>query len=169
MSLALVAACAENRVIGRDGGLPWHLPADLARFRRLTIGHAVIMGRRTWESIGGRPLAGRRNLVVTSHPLTAPGVEAFASLEAALEAVRDDPEPCVVGGEGIYRAALPRATRIHLTRVHASPTGDTFFPEVEWSEWKLGFEERHEADARHACAFTFQTWERVREAPAPVP
>lgn len=164
MSLSLVAACGENRVIGRDGGLPWHLPADLARFRRLTIGHAVIMGRRTWESIGERPLAGRRNLVVTSRPLAGAGAERFPSLEAALAAVRDYPEPCVVGGEALYRAALPLATRIHLTVVHASPPGDTFFPEVEWSEWKLGFEERHEADARHAHAFTFQTWERVRAA-----
>lgn len=160
MSLALVAACAENRVIGRDGGLPWHLPADLARFRRLTTGHAVIMGRRTWESIGCRPLAARRNLVVTSRPLAGAGAEPFASVEAALEAVRDDPEPCVVGGEAIYRAALPRATRIYLTLVHAAPPGDAFFPELDWSEWKLAFEERHESDARHAHAFTFQTWER---------
>ena len=159
MSLALVAACSENDVIGRAGGLPWRLPEDLRRFRRLTTGHAVLMGRRTWESIG-RPLPRRRNLVLTRSPLRIDGVEIFASLKAALEAVSDDTEPFVIGGEALYRATLPRAGRIHLTRVHAEVEGDARFPEVDWSAWRLVFEERHEADERHDHAFTFQTWER---------
>jgi len=159
MSVALIAACAENRVIGRDGALPWRLPADLARFRALTMGHAIVMGRRTWESIG-RPLPGRRNLVVTSRPLERDGVECFSSLAGALEAASPDPEPFVIGGEALYRAALPLAARLHLTRVHAAPEGDACFPEVDWADWKLVFEERHDRDAQHAHAFTFETWER---------
>ncbi|HKJ25571.1 MAG TPA: dihydrofolate reductase [Myxococcota bacterium] len=160
MGLTLVVACAENRVIGRAGGLPWRLPDDLRRFRRLTTGHAVVMGRRTWESIG-RPLPERRNLVVTSRALEAPGVEAHASLDAALAAVADDdPEPCVIGGEALYAAALPAATRIERTLVHAEPEGDAFFPEVDWRAWRRTAAERHEADARHALAFTFETWVR---------
>jgi dihydrofolate reductase len=161
VSLALVVACGENRVIGRAGELPWRLPDDLRRFRELTMGHAIVMGRRTWESIG-RPLPGRRNVVVTRAHIDREGVETYTSLDAALAAVAGDPEPCVVGGEALYEAALPRATRLHLTRVHAAPEGDAFFPEVDWREWKLVFEERHEADARHAHAFTFETWERAR-------
>lgn len=161
MGVTLVVACAENRVIGRDGGLPWRLPDDLRRFRRLTTGHAVVMGRHTWESIG-RPLPERRNVVVTSRPLDATGVEAHASLAAALAAVADaDPEPCVIGGEALYAAALPLATRIERTLVHAEPEGDARFPEVEWSAWRRVFAERHEADQRHAHAFTFETWLRA--------
>ena len=159
MELALIAACAENRTIGRAGGLPWRLPADLGRFRRLTTGHAIVMGRRTWESIG-RPLPERRNLVVTSRPLDVGGVETFASLEAALDAVAADPEPFVIGGEALYRAALPRAARLYLTRVHAEIEGDAFFPEVDWSAWVRVAEESHAADARHAHAFRFETWQR---------
>lgn len=159
MSLALIVACAENRVIGRDGDLPWRLPDDLRRFRRLTTGHAILMGRRTWESIG-RPLPKRRNLVVTRARIERAGVETFTSLETALEAVADEAEPFVIGGEALYAAALPRATRIHRTLVRAEVEGDAFFPQVDWSAWNLRFDERHEADAEHAHAFHFQTWER---------
>jgi len=154
-----VAALAENRVIGRDGGLPWRLPDDLRRFRRLTTGHAVVMGRRTFESIG-RALPGRRNLVVTRRGLDAPGIETFASLEAALAAVADDPEPFVIGGEALYRAALPRAERLYLTRVEAEVEGDARFPEVDEEAFVLVSEERHETDERHAHAFRFEVWER---------
>ena len=160
MNLALVVACAENRVIGRDGDLPWRLPDDLRRFRRLTTGHAILMGRRTWESLG-RPLPERRNVVVTQARIEVAGVEAFSSLGAALEAVADDPEPFVIGGEALYAAALPQATRIHRTSVHAAVEGDAFFPEVDWKEWKRVFEEHHEADDQHAHAFSFETWERT--------
>jgi len=160
MGVTLVVAAAENRVIGRDGGLPWRLPDDLKRFRALTVGHAILMGRRTWESIG-RPLPGRRSHVVTRHPVDAPGVASHASLADALAAVADDPEPFVIGGEALYAAALPEADRIQRTLVHAEPEGDAFFPEVDWSAWKLVFREAHPADARHDHAFTFETWERA--------
>jgi len=160
VGLTLVVACAENRVIGLDGDLPWRLPDDLRRFRRLTTGHAILMGRRTWESIG-RPLPKRRNVVVTRSGVDAAGIESHASLEAALAAVAEDPEPFVIGGEALYTAALPEATRIERTLVHAEPEGDAFFPEVDWSAWKRVFEEDHAADARHEHAFTFETWERA--------
>jgi dihydrofolate reductase len=161
VGVTLVVACAENRVIGRDGGLPWRLPDDLRRFRRLTTGHAVVMGRHTWESIG-RPLPERRNVVVTRRALDVPGVETHTSLAAALAAVADDdPEPCVIGGEALYAAALPVATRIERTLVHAEPEGDARFPEVDWRAWRRVFAERHEADERHAHAFTFETWLRA--------
>lgn len=161
MSLALIVACAENRVIGRDGGLPWRLPDDLRRFRRLTTGHAILMGRRTWESIG-RPLPGRRNIVVTRATIDLPGIETFDTFDAALNAVAEDPEPFVIGGEALYAAALPRATRIHRTLVHGSVDGDAFFPDLDWGQWRRTFVEAHEADDRHAHAFSFETWERER-------
>ncbi|MBW2315974.1 MAG: dihydrofolate reductase [Deltaproteobacteria bacterium] len=160
MGLTLVVACAENRVIGRDGGLPWRLPDDLRRFRRLTTGHAILMGRRTWESIG-RPLPRRRNLVVTRAEINVPNVETHESLASALAATAVDPEPFVIGGEALYAAALPDANRIQLTRVHAEIEGDAFFPDVDWREWKLVADEPHAADERHAHAFTFETWERA--------
>ena len=160
MSVSLIAALDEDGLIGRDGALPWRLPADLRRFRHLTLGHAIIMGRRTFESIG-RPLDERRNLVLSRRTKRIEGVEVFDSLEAALAAVADDPEPFVIGGAALYAAALRRATRIHRTLVHAEPEGDAFFPEVDWSEWRRVFEERREADSRHAHAFTFETWERA--------
>ncbi len=163
MALSLIAACAENRVIGRDGDLPWRLPDDLRRFKRLTRGHAVIMGRRTWESLRGRPLPERRNLVVTRATIDVPGVETFRSLEAALASVADDPEPFVIGGEALYAAALPHADRVYLTVVHAEVAGDAFFPEVDWSGWKLVEDEPHPADERHAHDFHFRTF--VRELP----
>ena len=160
MGLTLIVACAENRVIGRDGGLPWRLPDDLRRFQQLTIGHAILMGRRTWESIG-RVLPGRRSVVVTRATIDVPGVETYTSLAAALAAVAEDPEPFVIGGEALYAAALPNATRIQRTRIHAEIEGDAFFPEVDWRDWRLVAEEAHPADARHAHAFTFETWEHV--------
>ena len=146
-------------MIGREGGLPWRLPADLRRFRALTTGHAILMGRRTWESIG-RPLPERRNFVVTSRPLDAAGVRTFASLGDALRAAADDDEPFVIGGERLYAEALTRATRIHRTLVHARPEGDAFFPEVDWREWTRTFSESHRADERNEFDFTFETWDR---------
>lgn len=135
--LALIVAMSLDRTIGRDGGLPWHLPEDLRRFRRLTLGHAVIMGRRTHESIG-RCLPGRRNIVLTRHPeRVLEGAEAAPSLEAALAlAWETDDEPWVIGGAEVYRAALPLATRIELTELLRTVPGDVFFPPLDegWVE-----------------------------------
>ena len=118
-TVSLVVAADEEGGIGRGGGLPWHLPADLKHFRALTMGKPVIMGRRTWESIG-RPLPGRRNVVVSRQPsLQVPGCEVAGSLDDALRLADDAAEACVIGGAEIYRLALPLADQIHLTRVHA--------------------------------------------------
>jgi len=135
--LALIAAVGTNRVIGVDGHLPWRLPEDLKRFKALTLGHPVIMGRKTHESIG-RPLPGRRNLVVSrQRGLTYAGCEVTSSLEEALALVHGtDPLPFVIGGEALYAAALPRATRLFLTEVPMAPQGDAYFPELDLAAWR---------------------------------
>ena len=158
MSEAAVAvvAMADNGVIGRGQGLPWHLPDDLRRFKTLTIGHTVLMGRRTFETIG-RALPGRRNLVLTRDPLwRAPGCEPFTTVEAAFDAAEGE-RLFVIGGAAVYRACWPRTGRIELTEVHAEVLGDTRLEGLERSEWRETARERHAADARHAHAFSFVT------------
>jgi dihydrofolate reductase len=160
----MIVAAAENGVIGREGVLPWHLPADLRRFKRLTTGHAVIMGRRTWESIGGKALPGRRNIVLTRRrDYAAQGADVVHDLDEALARAEGE-EVFICGGGGVYRAALPRAHRVYLTRVHAEPAGDATFPDLDPHHWRLTWEEKHEAPARDQPAFTFQTFERIRPA-----
>jgi dihydrofolate reductase len=156
--VALIAAVAENGVIGRDGALPWSLPADLRRFRELTTGHHVVMGRRTHASIG-RALPDRVNLVLTRHPeLVAAGCRAVGDLDGALRIARDagEREVFVIGGAAVYAAALPRATRIYLTRVGARLDGDVRFPELEPGRWREVSRELRPPDERnpHALAFT---------------
>ena len=164
MIVSLVAAMSENRVIGKEGGLPWRLPRDLQHFKRLTIDHTVIMGRKTFAEVK-RPLANRRNVVITRNPEFRPhGVTVVPSLEEALALGATEDEVFVIGGGEIYRLALPRADRIYLTVVHAVVEGDTYFPEFEGSAWVLENEERHEADAKHAYSFTFRTYSRIRGA-----
>lgn len=128
MKLALVAAIARNRAIGLDGKLPWHISEDLRRFKRLTTGYAVVMGRRTYESIG-RPLPNRRNVVVTSHIL--PAVETFPSLSQALDALSSEERVFVIGGGKLYAEALPKADELYLTLVEREVDADTFFPPYE--------------------------------------
>jgi dihydrofolate reductase len=160
LRLTIVAAIAGNGVIGRAGSLPWHLPDDLRHFKALTLGRPILMGRRTFESIG-RPLAGRRNLVLTrsAQPLP-PGTEAFNSLPSALQACALEPEVCVIGGVEVFRAALPLTDRLELTLVRATPEGDVFFPELELSRWREVARIEHAADERHAHAMTFVTLDR---------
>ena len=135
-ALVLVVAVSLNGVIGRDGGLPWHLPEDLKHFRRNTVGHAIIMGRKTWDSIG-RPLPRRRNIVVTRQlGLALEGCEVVHSLAEALQlAHTEDSEPRVIGGASLYREALPCATRLLITEVQQEVDGDTFFPHWNPEEW----------------------------------
>jgi dihydrofolate reductase len=160
--LSLVVAMARNRVIGRNNQLPWHLPAELAHFKRVTLGHPVVMGRRTYESIG-KSLPGRLNIVVTRNPdFRAPGCTVVASLEAAWKAAGDAAEVSVIGGTSLFRAALPIADRIHLTEVQADIPGDTFFPEFDRGEWVETEVARHGADERHAHAFRILLLERRR-------
>lgn len=132
--LAMIVAMTAERVIGKDGRVPWRLPEDMRHFKRTTMGHAIVMGRKTWQETG-RPLPGRRNIVVTSREIA--GVETHRTLEAALAAARaTDPEPFVIGGGELYRAALPSATKLVVSWVHGAHAGDTFFPEVDWTEWR---------------------------------
>ena len=154
-AVAIVVGMAENRVIGRDGDLPWRLPADMARFRSLTMGKPIVMGRRTHESIG-RALDGRRNIVVSRRPgYRSPGCTVVASLEAAFEAASGAAEAAVIGGAGIYEHALPFATRIHLTLVHASIEGDVRFPGIDPGEWREVARIERAADERNGYDMSF--------------
>lgn len=161
MIVSLIAAVARNGVIGVEGDLPWRLPGDLAFFKRTTMGHPVIMGRRTWNEVG-RPLPGRTNVVLTRDPsFEAPGARVVASLDEALAPWRDtEEEVFVIGGGAVYRLALPVADRLWLTRIHADVEGDTTFPEVSDSEWRRVWSEEHPADPKHEWPFTFERWER---------
>lgn len=165
MRVSLIAALAENRVIGRNNTLPWRLPADLKRFRRLTTGHPVILGRKNYESIG-RPLPERTNIVVTrDRGYRAPGCVVVDSLDAAYAAAGDAAEIFIIGGAELYAQTLARADRLYLTLVHAMVPGDTYFPEFDRAEWVEIERERREPDADHAHAYSFVTYDR-RHAPA---
>ena len=159
--LALVAAVAENGVIGAKGGLPWRLPDELAHFKRTTLGKPVLMGRRTFASLG-RALPGRTNVVLSRDPdFAAPGALVARDLDAALALVRDAPEVMVIGGAAVYADALPRADRIYLTRVRARPEGDVFFPALEAGAWRETLLFEHPADSRHEHSFAAFQLDRV--------
>ncbi|TAK52096.1 MAG: dihydrofolate reductase [Gammaproteobacteria bacterium] len=163
---ALVAV-ADNGVIGRDNQLPWRLPEDLRRFRSLTIGHSVLMGRRTFESLG-RPLPGRRNLVLTRDPLwSVPGAVPVHSLAEASAATGPDDRLFVIGGAGVYALCWEWVTRIELTEVHAAIPGDTMLRGLDRSDWLEVARERHPADERHGYPFSFVTL--LRREPLAVP
>jgi dihydrofolate reductase len=162
--VTLVAAVAENGVIGSGNRMPWHLPADLKRFKALTLGKPILMGRKTFEAIG-KPLPGRRNFVLTrAGNLRVPGVEIVHGFDEALAASADAPELMVIGGAEVYRLAMPRAQRMHLTRVHAALVGDTRFPNCDWNEWRKVERSTHPADERNAYAMTFLVLERLPAA-----
>jgi dihydrofolate reductase len=155
--LVLVAAMAQNRVIGKDNAIPWRLPEDMKHFRRVTLKHAVIMGRGTYDSMG-KPLPDRVNIVVSRNPqLAIEGAHVVSSLEAALTLARaHDDEPRVIGGGQLYAEALPLATRIYLTVLDDAYEGDTYFPELDASDWRTSEERRGEAGSA-----TYLTLERV--------
>ena len=159
--MELIVAVAENDVIGRANQLPWRLPSDLRRFKALTLGKAVLMGRKTFESIG-RALPGRTNLVMSrSLDFAPPGCTVVPTLDAALVAAGENSRLMVIGGAEIYRQCLPLASRIHLTLVHTwIEDGDTFFDGWRSAEWHETSCERHEADDKNSCAYSFVTLER---------
>ena len=163
MKVSLIAAMAKNRTIGLDNALPWHLPADQRYFKAKTMGHSLVMGRRTFESIGERPLPGRKTIVVSRRrDYAPPGVEVAHSLDEALARAEGE-EVFVAGGEEIFREALPRAHRLYLTRIERDFPGDTFFPEFDESAWRLLDRERHEATAEIPFAYSFEIWEKSPE------
>lgn len=159
--LSAVVAVSDNDVIGRDNGLPWHLPADLQHFKRLTFGKPMLMGRKTYDSIG-RPLPGRRNLVLTRSVDFAPaGVEVFHSLPQALAAVADQAELMIIGGAALFALTLPATSRIHLTRVHAAVPGDVRMPPLDPRIWQEVQREDRAADAANPIALSFITLARL--------
>lgn len=166
MILNIIAAISDNGVIGRDGELPWHLRDDMKWFKETTMGHPIVMGRRTYESNGG-VLEGRANIVVSrSMDEHTPGIEVARSLDNALSLAKehlDNPagEVFIIGGAGVYEEALLKAERLYLTRVHATVEGDTWFPRVDWDRWRLLREDRHEADERNEFAFSICVYERM--------
>jgi dihydrofolate reductase len=158
--LTLIAAVARNGVIGAAGGLPWRLPADLQHFKALTMGKPLLMGRRTWESLG-RPLPGRRNLVVTRQAdFSAAGAEVFQTVESALSTCGTAQEVMVIGGGELYAQLLGRAAVLELTEVEAEVAGDVFFPALQTADWQEVARESHAADERHAYPYTFLRLER---------
>ena len=162
--LALVVAVAKNGVIGMDGDMPWHLPDDLRWFVRHTKRKAVVMGRKTFDSIGGKPMKRRFNIVMTRQPdYVAEGCHVAHSLEEAIAAAGDREELVVMGGAHIYKLFLPRANRFYLTRIQGAFEGDTTFPPFEMSDWEISFHEHHPADERHSHAFDFYILDRKEE------
>jgi dihydrofolate reductase len=162
--LALVAAVADNGIIGRGNRLPWHLPADLAHFKRLTLGRPILMGRRTWESLPGL-LPQRRHIVLTRDPAyQAEGCTVVRSLDEAIAAAGPADELLIVGGAALYAEALPRADRLYLTRVHAQVEGDSRFPSWNPADWIEVDRVEHPADGRNPISMTFLTLERVSDA-----
>ncbi|WP_118878538.1 type 3 dihydrofolate reductase [Haemophilus haemolyticus] len=154
MTFSLIVATTLNSVIGKDNQMPWHLPADLVWFRQNTTGKPVIMGRKTFESIG-RPLPKRANIVLSRQPFEREGVVWKDSLESAVDFVRDFDEIMLIGGGELFKQYLPQADKLYLTQIQAELDGDTFFPQLNWDEWKIEFDEYRKADEQNCydCRF----------------
>ncbi|MGE0757303.1 MAG: dihydrofolate reductase [Pirellulaceae bacterium] len=166
MKLSLIVAMSRNRVIGRDGHLPWRLSGDLRRFKQLTMGHPILMGRRTYESLG-RPLPGRTSIVLTRNPLFRPtGVLVAGTIDDALRLASSSPEAFVIGGAEIYEAFLTRIQRMYVTVVDGEVPGDTYFPAVDLATWTLVAHEPHPADSRNELPYAFLTYDRVHGSTA---
>lgn len=159
--VSLIVAYDRKRGIGKDNKMPWHLPSELAHFKRTTMGKPVVMGRRTHESIG-RALPGRRNIVVTRGAVATAGVETAHSLPEALALCAESPEVIIIGGGQIYAAALPFATRVIATEIHADFEADTHFPALDMTQWREAKRERFAADAQTPYALDIVTYERVQ-------
>ena len=161
MRISAIVAASSNNVIGNNGGLPWRLPEDLKRFKAITMGKPMIMGRATWDSIG-RALPGRKNIVVTRRKnFVAEGCDVVATVDDAIAAAGEVDEVMIIGGGQLYRQLLPRTDRIYLTRVHANIDGDTRFPELDDSEWQVVSEESFPVSAEREFAFDILTMDRA--------
>ena len=162
MTLSIIVAAAENGVIGHNNNLIWHLSSDLKHFKNITTGHTVIMGRKTFESMG-KALPNRRNIVITANKAyTAPGCEIVPDIESALQLAAQEEEAFIIGGGTIYRAIWEKADKLYLTRVHTAPTGDISIPEVKASEWQEISREAPSADEKNEYDYTFLEYRRIR-------
>ncbi|MBV8389047.1 MAG: dihydrofolate reductase [Mucilaginibacter sp.] len=160
MTVTIVVAIAENYAIGKHNQLLWHMPADLKHFKQITSGHTVIMGRKTYDSVG-KPLPNRRNIIITRQDIIIPGCEVVKSVDAALELCKGEEEVFIVGGAEIYKLAMNKTDRIYLTIIHHSFDADSFFPEIDYMEWKETAREDHRPDEKHKYAYSFITLDRV--------
>ena len=159
--ISLIVAASDNGVIGVDGELPWRLPADLQHFKSVTMGKPIVMGRKTWDSLG-RPLPGRQNIVITRQPgFEAGGCDVVPYPAKALTVADDADEVMIIGGGQIYAMFLRRADRVYLTRVHTDVEGDAVFPDLDGELWERVSADRHEADDANEHAFTFEVYERA--------
>jgi dihydrofolate reductase len=158
--ISIIAAISENQVIGKDNKLVWHLPVDMKFFKNTTLGHTLIMGRKTFESFG-KPLPGRKSIVITRNSdYSYEGVTVVSSLEQAIKSAPENEEVFIAGGAEIYKMALDIADRMYLTIVHDHFEGDTFFPEIDFSKWKLVSEHQHPADEKNKYAMSFRIFDR---------
>lgn len=163
MTISFIVAAAENNVIGKNNQLPWHLPADMKFFKNTTWGLPVIMGRRTLNEFGGKPLPGRLNIVITRQKdFKLEGTVVVHSIKDALFVASDADakEVFIIGGGEIFKEAMPIADRIYITRVHAEVEGDTYFPEIDEKKWRRVSQRSMPADEKHAYNFTFELWEK---------
>ena len=162
MTISIISAVSENDVIGKDNDLPWYLPADLQHFKRLTTGHTIIMGRKTFESVG-KPLPNRTNIVISRQAdYVANGCILAPSLENAIEKTpQQENEVFICGGEAIYKLGLELADRLYITRIHQRFEGDTFFPIINSQIWKESKREDHDRDGKNNCAYSFITYKRI--------
>ncbi|MFC1749141.1 type 3 dihydrofolate reductase [Pseudomonadota bacterium] len=161
MSISIITAMADNRAIGINNQLPWHLPADLKWFRQQTTGKPILMGRKTYDSIG-RPLPNRRNIIISrDQTLSIEGCEVVSSANDALTLCEDVEEVMVIGGASFYEQMLPHAQRLYLTLVHTSVEGDAFFPEIDFNQWKEVERTDHQADEANAFDYSFVLYEKV--------
>ncbi|RZA00851.1 MAG: dihydrofolate reductase [Sphingobacteriaceae bacterium] len=159
MTISIVVAIAKNHAIGKDNQLLWHLPKDLKHFKEITSGHTIIMGRKTYESVG-KPLPNRRNIIITRQNITIEGCEVVNSIDDALKLCTGEDEVFIVGGAEIYKQAMPLTDRIYLTIVHQEFEGDTYFPEIKEGIWKETARQDHGTDEKHLFSYSFITLER---------
>ena len=161
--ISMIAATAENRVIGNKNTIPWHLPADFKYFKETTLGKTIVMGLNTFNSIGGKPLPGRKHIILNNDPNYVPPAECTVahSIEEVLEMAKDVRELMICGGASVYKQFLPMAHKLYLTYVHASPEGDTYFPEVNLAEWKEVSRTDCKADEKNKYDYSFVILERI--------
>jgi dihydrofolate reductase len=160
--ISIIVAVAQNNAIGKNNDLLWHIPADLKRFKKLTLGHTVIMGKKTWLSLPVKPLPNRKSIVITDDPNDHfKGCITVSSIEAALALCIPSEETFILGGASVYRQFLPMTDRLYLTRVYKDFEGDVFFPEINYSEWKLISEEYFPPDDKNDFAFSFLNYDRI--------